>query len=345
MPQEPTRRSTHPALLRTFAIVLLVSAVGCNLFADPRDLRKPKCNDDPDCDDGLICNGEERCAPDDPTADRLGCVPSTGAPGDDGIECTVDICDEEAGIILNDPANCACQGNIQCPAPVGQPCMLAVCSLDSFTCTVAPRPEGAACDDGVACTTGTICTQGQCANPVPGEGLDHAVCDDGEYCNGAELCAPGTAQADPLTGCVAAIAPALDPANDDGLPCSVLLCDEESDALDFDYTACPCSAPEDCSARNVNSQCKTFLCGPETNWTCDADRTADAEAGTPCDDGIACTVDDSCDGNGRCVGLNLNAWCQTDDPCHGLCQPGNVAADADGCIPTAPVTPVPDACR
>ncbi|HJL19834.1 MAG TPA: MopE-related protein [Sandaracinaceae bacterium LLY-WYZ-13_1] len=42
------------------------------------------CAVDPDCDDGVFCNGAERCAPDDDAADARGCVagPST-CPADD----------------------------------------------------------------------------------------------------------------------------------------------------------------------------------------------------------------------------------------------------------------------
>lgn len=332
-------------LLATLTTSLLTaSMVACNLLADPREVRKPKCNDDEDCDDGKVCNGLERCAPDEPDADRLGCVASTGVAGDDGIACTVDVCDEEAGIILNDPANCECQGNIQCPVPEGQPCMVGVCNLDTYTCLVQPRPEGAPCDDGVACTAQTVCTSGRCLASSPEVYLDDSVCDDGAYCNGQERCDPSAGGADPTTGCVSSTPPALEPSDLKDVACAVVLCDEETDTLHPDYTGCPCSGPEDCLERNANTQCRTFLCNAETGWRCEVDRDQDLSEGTPCDDGIACTVGETCNGAGRCVGTNLDAWCQTADPCVGRCLPGNAVADAEGCV-AEPVLPVPDACR
>ncbi len=38
------------------------------------------CRMDADCDDGLFCNGAERCAPDDPAADERGCVMAEAGP-------------------------------------------------------------------------------------------------------------------------------------------------------------------------------------------------------------------------------------------------------------------------
>ena len=47
-----------------------------------------RCSSQADCDDGLFCNGVERCSPDDDAADSLGCVVSAG--------CPVGLCDESA---------------------------------------------------------------------------------------------------------------------------------------------------------------------------------------------------------------------------------------------------------
>ncbi|MCZ7683146.1 MAG: hypothetical protein M5U28_31805 [Sandaracinaceae bacterium] len=46
-----------------------------------------RCARDLDCDDGMFCDGEERCDPEDPDADGRGCV--SGAPA-----CGADPCDE-----------------------------------------------------------------------------------------------------------------------------------------------------------------------------------------------------------------------------------------------------------
>ncbi len=47
----------------------------------------PSCAADPDCDDGVYCNGAETC-------DMGRCVSGPAVSCDDGIACTLDICDE-----------------------------------------------------------------------------------------------------------------------------------------------------------------------------------------------------------------------------------------------------------
>ncbi len=54
------------------------------------------------CDDGVFCNGQEIC---DPT---LGCVSGTPTVIDDGIECTIDLCDESLNVVLHIPDDSAC---------------------------------------------------------------------------------------------------------------------------------------------------------------------------------------------------------------------------------------------
>src|SRR5438876_4857579 len=69
---------------------------------------------------------------------------------------------------------------------------------------------------------------------------------------------------------------------------------------------------------------------------CDPKGCADQPAGTPCDDGDACALDDRCDGNGSCVGgapLVCDGPCLACDPMAG-CVPKPVSAgcdDGDAC--------------
>src|SRR5689334_16404327 len=52
------------------------------------------------------------------------------------------------------------------------------------------------CEDGVACTLDT-CSSGACVRTI-----DATACvDDGLFCNGGSMCAPGSAAADPTSGC------------------------------------------------------------------------------------------------------------------------------------------------
>lgn len=77
-------------LLLSISVALALSACG----DDP-------CVDAADCDDGIFCNGLEAC--------EAGVCEAGVAPiVDDGITCTVDSCDEDAGAILNVPDTDLC---------------------------------------------------------------------------------------------------------------------------------------------------------------------------------------------------------------------------------------------
>lgn len=70
------------------------------------------CVSDAECDDGQFCNGEETC--------DLGsgeCQAGTAPDCDDGEECTVDSCDEEADMCVNDDSGCPSGG---CPCTSSQ---------------------------------------------------------------------------------------------------------------------------------------------------------------------------------------------------------------------------------
>jgi len=51
-----------------------------------------RCQQDSDCDDGVFCNGIERCRPRETTASAEGCVRGTAPQCDDSIACTTDVC-------------------------------------------------------------------------------------------------------------------------------------------------------------------------------------------------------------------------------------------------------------
>jgi len=58
------------------------------LFSLLTSCKKGECENNSDCDDGLYCNGSERCL-------KGKCATSNILPCDDGLPCTTDICDEE----------------------------------------------------------------------------------------------------------------------------------------------------------------------------------------------------------------------------------------------------------
>ena len=126
------------------------------------------CTSDPQCDDGLFCNGTEICSG--------GSCQAGSAPNcNDGVACTVDSCNEVTDSCDHAPNDAACDDGLYCNGEE-------VCSAASGCLPGAP----ADCDDGVACTDDS-CNEGtdSCDNVA-----NNANCDDGLFCNGAEACSP-----------------------------------------------------------------------------------------------------------------------------------------------------------
>ncbi len=183
--------------------------------------------DDGTCDDGVFCNGAERCGAG--SGCRIGADPC-----DDGVACTVDVCDEAAASCdhLEDDASCAdgnpCNGNERCDAAVG--------------CRAGAPVDGLRCDDGNPCTDGDTCAAGACSGtPRCGNGVIDVAC--GETCDGA---AGGC-----VRGCIppgAAAACTCVPAGrcgDESVNQPSEDCDGADDAV------CPAACGADCRCRAV----------------------------------------------------------------------------------------------
>ncbi len=136
-------------------------AVACT--ADRCNAATDRCESTADharCDDGLFCDGAERCDI------RLGCLPGTPVDCNDTFDCTADRCDEPSDrcVHAGDNARCDdglfCNGAESCHATQG--------------CVVGAAPcSGGACSEEDGACAG-------CAND--------ADCDDKDFCNGAETC-------------------------------------------------------------------------------------------------------------------------------------------------------------
>jgi|CXWL01.1.fsa_nt_gi hypothetical protein len=151
------------------------------------------------------------------------------------------------------------------------------------------------CDDGIACTDDS-CNANQCVHTP----YDAHCPNDGIFCNGTESC-------DGLFGCVSS-----------GSPCEVgAICDEETDLCricnndaDCDDSnpctvghacvdgACVPGASVDCSS--AGNQCAAASCDP-SGGVGNCDGLTPVQNGTSCDDGLYCTVIDSCQA-GNCGG-------------------------------------------
>lgn len=263
------------------------------------------CTEDAECDDGLFCNGFERCA--------LGrCEGGRPVECDDGIDCTTDRCDEgaDACVVALDDAACG-TAPVECAE---QRCLAGVGCVT--------RRLNTACEDGVPCTVDR-CEESGCTH-TPSDGL----CLSGEYCseadgcraiptcssdgdcphklcNGSPRCVGGECQYAPIT-------------NDSGCrvsdPCTPTYCESG---------VCVIEAPVDCGSADATT-CTVPVCARDPSGravTCvDMPRSGACVATTPCHTG-------SCDGEGRCV--ETNACPTASDACHvPVCTAGGGCGEA-----------------
>ncbi len=297
------------------------------------------------CDDGAFCNGAETC---DAVND---CQAGTAPTVDDGVTCTIDLCDEVNDTVRNDANDglcddgAFCNGTETCDATNG--CQAGVgpvvddgvsCTIDScneVTDTVANVATDGLCDDGAFCngsetcdaaadcqagtapvvSDGIDCTNDSCdeTNDVVVNAVDDGNCDDGLFCNGAETC---SATADCQVGRA--------PDCDDGVGCTDDACNEGQDSCTNTPNAGNCDDGAFCNGTEI----------------CDA--TNDCQAGTApvIDDGVGCT-NDSCDeANDVVINVTDNASCDDGQFCNGVetchaafdCQAGQFpCSDGVGC--------------
>lgn len=320
-PHRPLRCIPFLPFLTTF-ILFTTALLGCGEEVEVGSRSSQRCESAAACDDGVFCNGVERCAPGDASADGRGCVRGEEVAVDDGDPCTHDVCDEAGRQITHAVlAGCErpCERDAECAALAGT-CRVGVCRAGS--CEVAMAPAGTACDDGTACTDDACDATGACVGtPIDSE------CFDDAYCNGLEECRPERADADGR-GCVPGIPPV--PEEDDGVACTGVVCDEDRDVVyESPGDTCECTTPGTLCDDPDPTDCVFFRCTDAL--TCAPERGAE---GAACDDGVACTVDDVCDAQGGCAGEPEDAGCDDGAWCNGgeSCAPEMAGADARGCV-------------
>jgi M6 family metalloprotease-like protein len=237
--------------------------------------------DGPACHDacGIVpvaCPGPNDCQEPGSCDTTLGrCVyPSfpDGTGCNDGNACT------RVDICID--GTCAGEDPVQCPAALG--CFGAgVCNTQDGSCRIEALPKGDPCDDGDACTANDRCNgKGLCISDA--YECPALPCYRFNRCDGHGNCTPVP---DPV-GVLC----------DDGDICTR---DDRCDGTGncagkaLECPAGPCHQAGTCGA---NGECVRAL----------------RPAGTPCDDGSDCSLDDRCDEHGACRG--------TPDP---ACSPGN----------------------
>lgn len=255
------------------------------------------------------------------------------------------------------------------PANVVQPSTAVTVTLGKarvYDCTDAKTPDGVPCDDGKLCTVGERCKAGKCQGGTKrnckhladgcnaencDEGLgcvavpiaDDTPCDDQLWCTEGDTCLQGKCLGT-QRDCAADLA-----------PCRILVgCDESQDECVTDEaptgTACDdgqyctvedaCTSYGQCNGQARDCSSLTTNCGEG-----ECDEATDACVLDPypsyynCNDGLACTTSDDCDGNGACVGVqkNCSAW-------NDQCNTGTCSEPSGACqkVPVAVGTPCSD---
>ncbi len=264
------------------------------------------------CDDGNPCTHGDRCVEGE-------CVSGDYVPGcpaceydweclpyDDGNDCTgLMACIEGECRILSATI-------VECPKP-SDPCVISRCDAETGECYEDPLPDGVACDDGDKCTLGDACFGGVCVgtpvicddgNPCtenhcdPEVGCQHppndgVACDFGDPCVGGSTCQAGICMRGPDFLCVDCTTDDDCSAVDDGDLCTgVLRCYDGTCRLDPEsVVTCDTSGDDACSETR---------CDPATG-ECVRHSRPD---GTPCDDGLVCTLNDVCQA-GVCEGTPI----------------------------------------
>ncbi|MBN2495566.1 MAG: hypothetical protein JXR96_13310 [Deltaproteobacteria bacterium] len=225
-------------------------------------------------------------------ASRGECVEGECVYGSNDVTCSrgcdVDHCIDEpcAGKICNGPPN------DQCYPPTGD------CVADpDARCVYTPLEDGTGCDDGDACTLQDACTGGQCGgepmqcNSPPPNSCDgdvaiiyerHGTCRNGQCEYGSQRVDCGAG------GCQSGQC---------AEPCAGVVCDSPPNTQCYEATGTCVALPD--------VHCEYTLLGE----------------GADCDDGDACTLDDSCS-DGVCRGTSVRC----DDPPDDYCEDANTLA-------------------
>jgi formylglycine-generating enzyme required for sulfatase activity len=286
---------------------------------------------DSNCDDGLYCNGLESCSA------ESGCQNGEAPLLDDGVECTVDGCDEENALVTHtvDPSLCddadVCNGAETCDAAQGCLAGEALVCDDEISCTedscdaVAGcvfAPVDIECDSGDVCSADSCDVETGCAHVAFPDGGSECCAEDDD-CDDANICTDDTCgidfhcqyvNKDDGAECTDGLKCTLDDAClngqctgsandcDDGLDCTVDSCDGDAGCVntpDSDF----------CDDENVctgTEECDTNADGPGTG--CKAIDPLD------CDDEVTCTFD-GCDAVDGCSSVPQDGTCDDNNPC------------------------------
>ena len=297
------------------------------------DLQQPALGTEAEqCDDGTSCTLDKclfgRC--------QNVVLPDTSccfadADCDDGNSCTTDTCVESgtSTVCENTPVQCDdglfCNGEETC--------------LNGQGCVITPG-SGPSLDDGIACTVG-FCDEAS-------DQVVHFPNDD--LCLGGTFCA-GDANCDVNAGCQYTGGPTPP---DDGIECTIHVCDEESQGflVDVNHALCDdgkeCNGLEQCDhkdgcvageapeALDDGIDCTVDSCDDQSN------NTVHLPDSTLCDDGLVCTID-VCDVETGCLNTLQPGFCLINGVCYtpGTTDPNNGCQHCDPVVSTTSWSPKP----
>ena len=215
--------------------------------------------------------------------DEVAGDPCNGMDCNDDNPCTDDLCDPDVGCVHSFNAISCEDGN---PCTAGDYCVDGACMPG----------EKVFCDDGNACTLDACSSVEGCIHHQNQVG----PCDDGDECTGGDLCLDGVCVPGPIDLCPPCSS------DDDGLACDDGdLCNGKVVCVDG---KCTWSEVVQSCVDNVPYDCTVPECDPSTGLCVDEP----VEDGVTCDDGDACTGQDTCT-KGECAGVPV--LCDDTDAC------------------------------
>lgn len=192
------------------------------------------------CSNNLFCDGSETCDP------INGCVSGPAPNCSDGVDCTLDSCNEAIDACVHGPSDAFCADGVFCNG-------VEVCDPING-CQTGPPVN---CDDGIGCTVDDCNESTRLCTNAP----DDVLCDDSFFCTGAERC-------DPLAGCVAGTPPNCA----DAVDCTVDACSPLTDTCSHLASNEVCNDQQSCTTdictlqgcTNVNTECGAccLMAGP-----------------------------------------------------------------------------------
>lgn len=265
------------------------------------------------CSDGNVCTVDDRCS-------AGACIPGEPTLCNDFNECTDDFCDSQTGCAYQLNDNPCCEGGHNI-CDDGNPCTTDSCNLDTGGCVYEFNTSP--CNDGNACTTADTCFAGECVgtesscndfNECTEDACDvdtgcvytflSGDCDDGSACTEGDHCDFGSC-----------VGQAID--CNDGQLCTDDYCDDVTGCQN-PYNSASCDDGDACT---TNDHCALGSCVGDPNpcdeggmcqvGTCVRPFGCQYSPGTGmgCDDGIDCTINDTCY-DGVCIGDDSECVCE-----------------------------------